>query len=108
MDIRTLHKRHVLTPWSAQASLNPPVIVRGEGSYLMDQEGKRYLDLTSGLVATNLGHGHPRVVQAIQEQAQTLCYAPPSFFNDKRALFAARLSELSPWPEGARVFFTSS
>jgi len=108
MDLDTLHRRYVLTPWSAQASLNPPVIVRGEGSYLVDREGKRYLDLTSGLVAVNLGHGHPKVVQAIQDQAQTLCYAPPSFFHDKRALLAARLSELSPWPEGARVFFTPS
>jgi taurine--2-oxoglutarate transaminase len=100
MDLYTLHKAHVLTPWSAQAALNPPLIVRGEGAYLVDQEGKRYLDLTSGLVAVNLGHGHPRVVRAIQEQAQTLCYAPPSFFHDKRALLPGGFPSSPPGPRG--------
>ncbi|WP_038056815.1 aminotransferase class III-fold pyridoxal phosphate-dependent enzyme [Thermus amyloliquefaciens] len=108
MDLRSLHKKHVLTPWVAQASLNPPLVVRGEGVWLYDQEGRRYLDLSSGLVALNLGHGHPRLVRAIAEQAATLAYAAPSLFHDKRALLAKALSDLAPWPEGARVFFTPS
>jgi taurine--2-oxoglutarate transaminase len=102
------HAAHVLTPWSAQGGLKPPVIVRGEGSFLYDAEGRAYLDLSSGLVAVNLGHGHPQVVAAIQEQAARLCYAPPSFFNDARAALAAELSEIAPWAEGARVFFTTA
>ncbi|WP_243030494.1 aminotransferase class III-fold pyridoxal phosphate-dependent enzyme [Thermus altitudinis] len=108
MDFRSLHKKHVLTPWVAQAPLNPPVVVRGEGVWLYDQEGRRYLDFSSGLVALNLGHGHPRLVRAIAEQAATLAYAAPSLFHDKRALLAKLLSDLSPWPEGARVFFAPS
>src|SRR5262249_42785475 len=101
------HAKHVLSPWLAQGGLAAPVIVRGEGRYLFDSDGKRYLDFGSGLVAVNLGHCHPKVVAAIQEQASTLCYAAPSLFHDKRAELAAELSKMSPWPdEGARTFFT--
>ncbi|AEV16245.1 Aminotransferase [Thermus sp. CCB_US3_UF1] len=108
MDLKALHKKHVLTPWVAQAALNPPLVVRGEGVWLYDQEGHRYLDFSAGLVAVNLGHAHPRLVRAIAEQAGRLAYAPPSFFHDGRALLAQALSQLSPWPEGGRVFFTPS
>jgi taurine--2-oxoglutarate transaminase len=105
--LRQLHAEHVLTPWSLQTG-NPPMIVRGDGVYLEDAEGKRYLDFSSGLIAVNLGHGHPHVVKAIAEQAARLCYAPPSFANDTRAKLAAELAALSPWQEGARAFFTTS
>ncbi len=108
-ELTAKHAKHVLTPWLAQGGLAAPVIVRGEGSYIYDADGKRYLDFGSGLIAVNLGHGHPKVVAAIQEQAKTLCYAAPSFFNDKRAELAAELSAMSPWGngEGARTFFTT-
>ncbi|GGN06578.1 putative aminotransferase [Thermus composti] len=59
-------------------------------------------------MAVNLGHAHPRLVQAIAQQAATLAYAAPSLFHDKRALLAKALSDLAPWPEGGRVFFTPS
>lgn len=104
------HQRHVLTPWIPQGGYTAPVIVRGEGRYIFDEEGKRYLDLGSGMVATNLGHGHPKVVEAIQQQAATLGYAPPMLFNDKRAQLAEELSAISPWGttgEGCRTFFTT-
>lgn len=107
-ELSALHKKHVLTPWMAQGALNPPVMVRGEGRHLFDGDGKRYLDFGSGLVAVNLGHGHPKVVAAMQKQAATLCYSAPSLFHDARALLAKALSDLSPWPEGARVFFTTA
>src|SRR6185369_739948 len=109
MTIAETHAKYVLTPWLAQGGLRAPVIERGEGSFLVDEEGKRYLDLGSGLVAVNLGHGHPKVVEAIKQQAETLAYAAPSLFNDKRAELAAELSELSPWKgEGCRTFFTTT
>ena len=100
--------KHVLTPWSKQSAVNTPTIVRGQGSYLFDDEGKRYLDLSAGLVAVNLGHGHPAVVDAIKRQAERLLYAAPSLINDVRGEFAALLSDVSPWDEGARVFFTTN
>jgi len=100
--------RKVLVPWSVQGNLNPPVIVRAEGSFFFDSEDKRYLDLTSGFVAVPLGHGHPKVVEAIREQAGRLCWVASSYFNDVRAEYAERLSKISPWGvEGARVHFAS-
>jgi taurine---2-oxoglutarate transaminase len=105
-DLEAKHAKHVLTPWMAQGGLVAPVIVRGEGSYIFDANGKKYLDLGSGLIAVNLGHSHPDVVKAMQEQAATLCYAAPSLFNDKRAELAEELSRISPWTEGCRTFFT--
>jgi taurine--2-oxoglutarate transaminase len=108
-ELQQKHQKHVLTPWLAQGGLVAPVIVRGEGRYLFDSDGKKYLDLGSGLIAVNLGHSHPKVVKAIQDQAATLQYAAPGLFNDKRAELAAELSELSPWKgEGCRTFFTTT
>ena len=90
-----------------QGTLDMPTIDRAEGSWLYDTSGKKYLDLSAGLVAVNLGHGHPTVVQAISEQAAKLCYAAPAFFNDLRTEVAQELASLTPWPEGARTFFTT-
>jgi len=84
-----------------------PSIDRAAGVYLYDTDGNRYLDLSAGLVAVNLGHGHPDVTRAIAEAAQRLCYASPQFFNDTRAALAEKLSTHSPWPDGARAFFTT-
>lgn len=101
------HARYVLTPWSAQAGLRSPAFVRGQGQFLFDAEGKRYLDFSSGLVSVNLGHAHPEVVRAMQYQAERLCYTAPSFFNDARAELAETLIKLAPWPEEGRAFFTT-
>lgn len=98
---------HVLTPWVAQGGRTPPVVVRGEGSYLFDDRGRRYLDLSAGLVAVNLGHGCAAVADAIGEQAHRLAYAAPTFANDTRDELARAIIELAPWDEGGRVFFTT-
>jgi taurine---2-oxoglutarate transaminase len=112
-DIQQKHAKYVLTPWLAQGGLAAPVITRGEGAFIFDTDGKKYLDLGSGLIAVNLGHGHPKVVKAMQEQAATLGYAAPTFFLEKRALLAEELSRISPWGangsgEGCRAFFTTA
>lgn len=110
-EIQAKHAKYVLTPWLAQGGLTAPVIARGEGSYLFDTDGKKYLDLGSGLIAVNLGHGHPKVVEAIKTQAATLGYAAPSLFHEKRAELASELSAISPWAssgEGCRTFFTTA
>jgi taurine--2-oxoglutarate transaminase len=107
--LKTKHARYVLTPWMAQGNLQPPVIVRGEGIYLYDEDGNRYADLTSGLIAVNLGHGHPAVLAAMHEQVDRLCFSPPSWFNDVRAELGEALVRLAPWGgEGGRVFFSTS
>lgn len=97
--------RQVLVPWAVQGGLNPPVITRAQGCYFFDQGGKQYLDLTSGYVAVSLGHGHPKVVKAIQDQAERLCWVASSYFNDVRAEYAELLNRISPWEEGLRVHF---
>jgi taurine---2-oxoglutarate transaminase len=107
--LKTKHARYVLSPWLAQGNLQPPVIVRGEGIYLFDEDGNRYADLTSGLIAVNLGHGHPAVRAAMHEQVDRLCFSPPSWFSDARAELGEALVRLAPWgDEGGRVFFTTS
>jgi taurine---2-oxoglutarate transaminase len=106
-DTAAMHARFVLTPWVAQSGRNPPVIVRGEGSYLYDDCGGRYLDFSAGLVAVNLGHAHPAVATAIAEQARRLAYVAPSLANDQRAELARAIVDIAPWPEGGRVFFTT-
>ena len=107
-EIARKHRTFVLTPWLPQAELDAPVIVRGSGFYLYDAEGARYADLTSGLVAANLGHGHPTVLAAMHEQMDRLCFGPPNWFNDARAELAAELIALAPWgAEGGRAYFTT-
>ncbi len=101
-----LDRRHVFHSWSAQAKLDPMVVSRAEGSHVWDGEGRKYLDFTSQLVFTNIGHQHPRVVAAIQEQAARLCTVAPSHANGARSE-AARLIT-AQLPDGLeRIFFTN-
>ncbi len=106
-DVARMHERYVLTPWVAQSGRKPPVIVRGEGCYLYDERGKRYLDFSAGLVAVNLGHAHAGVAAAIADQAHRVAYVAPTFANDRRAMLARDIIDIAPWPEGGRVFFTT-
>ncbi|MGH7728265.1 MAG: aminotransferase class III-fold pyridoxal phosphate-dependent enzyme [Vulcanimicrobiaceae bacterium] len=103
----TKHRRFVLTPWAAQADYDAPTIVRAQGVRLFDDEGRAYIDLSSGLIAVNLGHGHPRVTAAIREQLERVAYISPALFSDVRAELGEALIGLAPWAEGGRVFFTS-
>jgi taurine--2-oxoglutarate transaminase len=91
-----LCKRHTIYEWSAQAAIDPIPVARAEGVYFWTPEGKRYLDFNSQLMCTNIGHGHPSVVLAIQEQAATLAYANPFMATEVRARLGAKLAELAP------------
>lgn len=101
-----LDRKHVFHSWSAQAEISPMVITRAAGSYVWDDEDRRYLDFSSQLVFTNIGHQHPRVVAAIQEQAAKLCTVAPQFANEDRSRAAELISGIAP--EGfEKVFFTN-
>jgi taurine--2-oxoglutarate transaminase len=101
-----LDRAHVFHSWSAQSLIKPMVIDGALGSYVWDEEGTRYLDFTSQLVFTNIGHQHPKVVAAIQEQAARLCTVAPAFANDVRSEAARLIVERAP--EGLnKVFFTN-
>lgn len=101
-----LDRAHVFHSWSAQGGLDPMVVVRAEGCYVWDHHGTRLLDLSSQLVYTNIGHQHPRVVAAIQEQAGRLCTIAPQHANDQRSEAARLIAGLAP--DGMeKVFFTN-
>jgi ornithine--oxo-acid transaminase len=73
----------------------PVVIARGEGAWVTDVEGKRYLDLLSAYSALNFGHGHPAIVAAAQEQLGRLTLTSRAYHNDRLGLFATALAELA-------------
>lgn len=95
----------VLHSWCVQADWNAPTIVGGEGARFWDESGRTYLDMSSLAECMNLGHQHPRLIRAIQEQAQRQCFVNSSWGAAPRAALAARILELSGF-EGGRVFFT--
>jgi taurine---2-oxoglutarate transaminase len=105
-EVYDLDRAHVFHSWSAQAAINPMLIAGGEGSYVWDYDGKRFLDFSSQLVNTNIGHQHPKVVAAIQAQAAKLATVAPQHANEARGEAAKRIVDLSP--EGMnKVFFTN-
>nr|WP_250030334.1 aspartate aminotransferase family protein [Actinoplanes maris] len=105
-EVRADDRAHVFHSWSAQGALNPVPIAGASGSYFWDYENTKYLDFSSQLVNVNIGHQHPRLVAAIQEQAARLCTIQPAFANDKRGEAARLIAELAP-PDLNKVFFTN-
>jgi taurine--2-oxoglutarate transaminase len=95
-ELQQLEKAHVFHSWSAQGALAPLAVERAEGVYMWDHDGKRYLDFSSQLVNTNIGHQHPKVVAAIKEQADLLCTVAPQHANLRRAELAQMVCELAP------------
>jgi hypothetical protein len=104
-------KRHLwlhFTRMSSYADHDVPVIVRGEGAYVYDQHGKRYLDGLAGLFVSQIGHGRTEVAEAAARQASELAYFPLWSYAHPQAIeLADRLANLAPG-ELNRVFFTSS
>ncbi|MEF2977297.1 aspartate aminotransferase family protein [Subtercola sp. YIM 133946] len=96
----------VFHSWSAQGSLAPMALSGGSGSTVWDFDGNDYLDFSSQLVNVNIGHQHPKVVAAIQEQAALLTTVAPAHANETRARAAELILERAP---GAfeKVFFTN-
>ena len=101
-----LDRAHVFHSWSAQAALNPMTVTAAEGSYFWDGDGNRLLDFSSQLVNTNIGHQHPKVVAAIQEQAGKLCTIAPQHANAARSEAARLIAELTPGDLN-HIFFTN-
>jgi taurine--2-oxoglutarate transaminase len=105
-QVYDLDRRHVFHSWSAQKHLRPMVVTRSEGSAIWDGDGNRLLDFTSQLVFTNVGHAHPRVVRAIQEQAELLCTVAPQHATAARSEAARLIARHTPG-DLDRVFFTN-
>jgi 4-aminobutyrate aminotransferase len=84
------------------------VAASGSGSWLTDVDGRRWLDLTSGIAVTNVGHCHPRVVEAIERQARALVHTSVVAHLPVVILLAERLASLTPFISEPRVFFCNS
>jgi taurine--2-oxoglutarate transaminase len=104
-EIVDLNKEYTFYSWSNQGQVNPIPMVRGEGPYFWDADGKRYLDFASQLVNTNIGHQHPKVIKAIQDQAAKLTFASPSMATEPRGLLGKKLAEITPG-DLKKTFFT--
>jgi taurine--2-oxoglutarate transaminase len=104
-DIVSAERDTVLHSWSVQSQWNAPTVVGGSGAHLHLEDGRRVLDMSSLAECSNLGHQHPRVVAAIRDQAERLCFVTNAWGARARAELAQRLLEVSGF-DGGRVFFT--
>ncbi|WP_136054691.1 acetylornithine transaminase [Microbacterium sp. K24] len=84
------------------------LLTRGEGSYLWDADGRRYLDFLAGIAVTSLGHAHPVFVEAISKQAATLAHVSNYFATPPQLALAARLKRLAGAGIDGRVYFSNS
>ena len=101
MDVKTLESRHVLQTYKRA----PVVFTRGEGVYLFDEDGRRYLDLISGVGVASLGHANPALAAALADQARTLVHTSNLYYHGLQGQVASRLASLSGLP---RAFFCNS
>ncbi len=112
-DVVAAHRAAVgadpsLTRCPIMGTYGPPLVefVRGEGSWLWDRDGRRYLDLLSGLAVTSLGHSHPAVADALARQSRTLLHVSNLFATEHAPVVASTLDRLLGG--GGQVFFANS
>lgn len=84
------------------------LFTRGEGAYLWDDAGKRYLDFLAGIAVNSLGHAHPAFIEAVSAQAATLAHVSNYFATPPQLALAARLKRLAGTGESGRVYFSNS
>ena len=90
-EIKDMTSKYIINTYGER----PIAIVRGEGVYVWDAEGKRYLDFVAGIATNNVGHCHPRVVEAITEQVRKLMHTSNLYYIEPQAKLAKRLVEVS-------------
>jgi len=95
-EIVSLSREYTFFSWSIQSQAAPIPMTRAEGVYFWDANGKRYIDFSSQLMNVNIGHQHPKVVKAIQEQASKLCFAHPGIATEPRGLAGKKIAEVTP------------
>ncbi|MFZ9226090.1 MAG: aspartate aminotransferase family protein [Candidatus Nanopelagicaceae bacterium] len=105
-EVFDLDRKFVFHSWSAQGQISPLPVAGGKGSYFWDFDGNKYLDFSCQLVFTNIGFQHPKVIEAIKKQADTLATVAPQVANDVRSEAAMRIVELAG-SKFAKVFFTN-
>ena len=105
-EVIAMDQQYVMRAWSKQGQA-AMAVEKAEGIYFWDYEGHRQVDMSSLLVNANIGHQHPKVVKAIQDQAAKMCFMAPSYATDVKSLLAKKLVELAGG-DMARVFFTNA
>jgi 4-aminobutyrate aminotransferase/(S)-3-amino-2-methylpropionate transaminase len=109
MSNESLARRRAAAVAPAAYSVHPFYPQRAEGSYVWDSDGKRYLDWSAGIAVMNVGHSHPRVLEAVRKQAeafQHLCFAVA--MNESYIQVAERLNQLAPGPSPKKTFLVNS
>ncbi len=96
---------YTLFSWSKQKGSNPIAVKYGEGVYLYDYDGKRYIDFSSGLMNVNIGHGDQRITAAVVRQMQEVSYVTPSCVTRVRGELGKKLAEICPGDLN-KAFFT--
>ncbi len=104
-EIVDLNRQYTFFSWSVQSQVNPIPVEKADGVYFWDADGKRYLDLASQLVNTNIGHQNARVVKAIQDQAARLTFVAPGLATEPRGLLGQKLAQITPGDLN-KTFFT--
>ena len=109
MDSATVRKKHAeyIMPCTINYYAESVVLRRGEGMYVEDADGKRYLDFFGGILTVSLGHCHPEVVAAVTEQLHTLGHTSTLYPNEWIVRLAEKIAELTPG-NLKKTFFTSS
>ncbi|UCH03140.1 MAG: aspartate aminotransferase family protein [Candidatus Bathyarchaeota archaeon] len=95
-DYVALEKKYVFGTWRQQRSWNPLLIEEAAGCYFTDINGKKYLDFSSQLMCSNLGHKSPKVINTLSKQANKLCYIAPSFATIPAAKLGEKLAAITP------------
>lgn len=106
-EVQELHSRYVMQSWAKQGGNAIPV-KRVEGIYFWDYDGKKYTDMSSLLVCSNLGHNNPEIVAAIKEQADKMCFMAPAYAAEPKSTLAKMLVDLAGTETYRRVFFTNA
>ena len=99
------NQEYTLFSWSRQKGTNPIAVKYGEGVYLYDYDGKRYIDFSSGLMNVNIGHGDKRITAAVVKQMQEVSYVTPSCVTKVRGELGKKLAEICPGDLN-KAFFT--
>jgi taurine--2-oxoglutarate transaminase len=108
MSVVVPPRQHYLLPWTVQEREEPVLVFdRGEGVYFFDREDRCYLDFLSQLFHCNLGHKNPRLIGAIQRQAERACCISPQLLTEERATLARLLAERAPGDLN-KCFFVNS
>jgi acetylornithine/N-succinyldiaminopimelate aminotransferase len=100
-DLQALEREYVMGTYAR----NPVEFVRGEGCRLFDADGNEYLDFLAGISVVQIGHAHPKWVEAVSQQAARLAHVGNLYYTEPAMRLAGRLSKLSL---GGKVFFTNS